>query len=83
MKHGHVCHPQLVCSAAPQLLDAAEAKAYWGLAKNYGALEALTAALIEQETLSGAELADVIEKVLSRLLLGCMCPPAHAARPLG
>lgn len=46
-----------------QLLDAAEAKAYYGLAKNYAALEALVEALIQQETLSGEELAAVLEKV--------------------
>ena len=59
----HLMSKVQICCPTPQLLDAAEAKAYWGLAKNYGALEALVAALIEQETLSGAELADVIEKV--------------------
>jgi ATP-dependent Zn protease len=48
---------------AVQLLDAAEAKAYWGLAKNYSALEALVAALMERETLSGAELADILQEV--------------------
>jgi cell division protease FtsH len=39
-----------------ELLLAAEAKAYWGLAANYGALEALAARLGQVESLTGVEL---------------------------
>ena len=44
-----------------QLLDGAEAKAYYGLAANYAALEALVNVLVEEETINGERLAEVLE----------------------
>lgn len=44
------------------LLDAAEAKAYYGLVSNYVTLEALVGTLMETNTLSGRELKEVRER---------------------
>ena len=44
-----------------ELLEGAEAKAYWALASNYAALEKLSDALYEQETLTGEEVSQIIE----------------------
>jgi len=43
-----------------ELLQAAEAKAYWALAANYAALEALAGTLGEVESLTGAQLEEVL-----------------------
>ncbi len=45
----------------PQLVEAAEAKAYYGLARNYGALQALVEVLVEREMLTGPELEGILE----------------------
>ena len=42
-----------------QLLDGAEAKAYWGLALNYKPLQALVDVLVAEETINGEQLAEV------------------------
>ena len=44
-----------------ELLEGAEAKAYWALSTNYDALEKLSNILFEQETLTGEEVAGLIE----------------------
>ena len=44
-----------------ELLEGAEAKAYWALSTNYEALEKLSNVLFEQETLTGDEVAELIE----------------------
>jgi hypothetical protein len=44
-----------------ELLEGAEAKAYWALSSNYDALEKLSNVLYEQETLTGEEVAELIE----------------------
>lgn len=44
-----------------ELLEGAEAKAYWALASNYSALEKLSNALYEQETLTGEEVSQIVE----------------------
>lgn len=44
-----------------ELLEAAEAKAYYGLAINWAALAALTEALLERGVLQGAEVGAVLE----------------------
>lgn len=44
-----------------ELLEGAEAKAYWALASNYNALEKLSNALFEQETLTGEQVSEIIE----------------------
>lgn len=44
-----------------ELLEGAEAKAYWALASNYTALEKLSKALFDQETLTGEEVSQIIE----------------------
>lgn len=46
----------------PQLVEAAEAKAYYGLAVNYRALTALAKELMEQESMTGAEVRAVLER---------------------
>ena len=45
-----------------QLLEAAEAKASFGLALNYKPLEALVNRLVEKETLNGDEVREVLEE---------------------
>ncbi|KAI3432765.1 hypothetical protein D9Q98_004305 [Chlorella vulgaris] len=45
-----------------ELVEAAEAKAYYGLARNYEALIALTEALIQRQSLTGEELRAVLEE---------------------
>jgi hypothetical protein len=56
-------HPKsLYLSVCAQLLDGAESKAYYGLAMNYGALEAVVEALLERETLTGQELGQILEE---------------------
>ena len=42
-------------------MEGAEAKAYYGLASNYRPLQALVETLLERETLTGAELAELLE----------------------
>ena len=42
-----------------QLLDGAEAKAYWGLALNYKPLQALVDVLVAEETINGERLTEV------------------------
>ena len=44
-----------------ELLEGAEAKAYWGLVANYEALQHLSRTLIEQETLTGEQVAEIVE----------------------
>lgn len=44
------------------ILDAAEAKAYWGLVKNYDALTALMQALVEKEILTRTEITEILER---------------------
>ena len=44
-----------------ELVEAAEAKAYWGLAANYAALEALTNVLMAEESITGERLAEILE----------------------
>ena len=44
-----------------ELLEAAEAKAYWGLAANYDALHALAEKLEAAESLTGGEVASLLE----------------------
>ena len=44
-----------------ELVEAAEAKAYWGLAVNYAALEALTGVLMKEESITGERLAEILE----------------------
>lgn len=46
---------------ALQLVEAAEAKAYYGLAVNYQALTSLAQALLDRESLTGPEVAAVLE----------------------
>ncbi|KAL4452773.1 hypothetical protein ABPG75_008435 [Micractinium tetrahymenae] len=55
--------PYPVCPAppGPQLVEAAEAKAYYGLASNYKALAALANTLMERESLTGEELRELLE----------------------
>ncbi len=53
------CNEKVSTCAARPLPQAAEAKAYYGLARNYRALEALVAALEHREILSGDELREV------------------------
>lgn len=49
------------CSSA-QLVEAAEAKAYYGLASNYRALEALVNTLLTRDNLTGEEVRQVLEE---------------------
>jgi cell division protease FtsH len=44
-----------------ELLEGAEAKAYWALSSNYHALEKLSNVLFERETLTGDEVAELID----------------------
>ena len=44
-----------------QLIEGAEAKAYYGLAVNYGALQVLVERLLVKETLSGKEVIETLE----------------------
>eukprot|EP00951_Prasinocladus_malaysianus_P034239 scaffold344091_cov43-Prasinocladus_malaysianus.AAC.1 len=44
------------------LMDGAETKAYYGLVKNYKALEALVERLLEVDSMSGAEVRGILEK---------------------
>ena len=44
-----------------QLVEAAEAKAYYGLASNYTALAALAETLMAKESLTGEELSELLE----------------------
>ena len=44
-----------------ELLEAAEAKAYWGLAVNYEALQVLAEELAKVESLTGDEVAELLE----------------------
>lgn len=44
------------------LLEGAEAKAYYGLASNYAALEKLVDVLVEEETISGQQLAAILQE---------------------
>ena len=44
-----------------QLLDGAEAKAYYGLASNYGALGKLVEVLLDEGTISGERLGAVLQ----------------------
>lgn len=44
-----------------QFLEAAEAKASFGLAVNYKALEALVDALVEKEVLTGEQVTEILE----------------------
>lgn len=53
-----ISHPLLACL---QLVEAAEAKAYYGLARNYAALTELVGVLMERDNLTGEELRDVLE----------------------
>ena len=46
-------------AACVQLLDGAEAKAYWGLALNYKPLQALVDVLVAEETINGERLTEV------------------------
>lgn len=46
-----------------ELIDAAEAKAYWGLAKNCDILRELASRLEEEETLSGNEVVRLVEEM--------------------
>ena len=46
-------------AALLQLLDGAEAKAYWGLALNYKPLQALVDVLVDEETINGERLTEV------------------------
>jgi cell division protease FtsH len=46
-----------------ELLEAAEAKAYWGLAANYDALKALIEKLEVVESLTGEEVGELVESV--------------------
>ena len=46
---------------AVQLVEGAEAKAYYGLALNYKPLQALVERLLVKETLSGAEVRETLE----------------------
>ena len=45
-------------AARLQLLDGAEAKAYWGLALNYKPLQALVDVLVAEETINGERLTE-------------------------
>ena len=45
-----------------QLLDGAEAKAYWGLALNYKPLQALVDVLVAEETINGERLSEVMTR---------------------
>ncbi|KAI7835886.1 hypothetical protein COHA_010231 [Chlorella ohadii] len=45
-----------------ELVEAAEAKAYYGLATNYNALTALAKELMEQESMTGAEVRALLER---------------------
>ena len=56
------------------MLDGAEAKAYYGLAANYAALEALVEVLVEEETINGDRLAVVLQVRPPRA-----CRPRHTA----
>ena len=49
------------CAFCAQLIDGAEAKAFYGLALNYAPLQALVERLLVKETLSGAEVTEVLE----------------------
>lgn len=44
------------------ILAAAEAKAYYGIVKNYAAFEALVQNLTVRETLTGTEISDILDK---------------------
>ncbi len=46
---------------AMQLIEGAEAKAFYGLALNYKPLQALVERLLVKETLSGAEVRETLE----------------------
>jgi cell division protease FtsH len=45
----------------PQLVEGAEAKAYYGLALNYGPLRALVNRLLVKETMTGKEVIETLE----------------------
>ena len=50
------------CSSLPlQLVEGAEAKAYYGLAINYGPLRALVDRLLVKETLTGREVIETLD----------------------
>lgn len=49
------------CASCAQLIDGAEAKAFYGLALNYAPLQALVERLLVKETLSGTEVTEVLE----------------------
>lgn len=54
----------LTCKCVPtdvQLVEGAEAKAYYGLTVNYKSLEALVERLLVKDTLSGKEVAETLE----------------------
>ncbi|GFR51495.1 hypothetical protein Agub_g13859, partial [Astrephomene gubernaculifera] len=52
---------RVALSEVVELLDAAEAKAMYGLAVNWGPLEALTQALLDRGTLTGKEVSYILE----------------------
>ena len=52
----------VACEDVADILDAAEAKAYWGLVKNYDALGALAQALVEREVLNRADIVAVLNR---------------------
>ena len=54
-----MCTGKTLMAAHMQLLDGAEAKAYWGLALNYQPLQALVDVLVAEETINGDRLAEV------------------------
>ena len=61
-----------VVAACTQLLDGAEAKAYWGLALNYKPLQALVDVLVAEETINGERLSEA--RTLSPVLLTIVYP---------
>lgn len=58
LSNAHALPPPL----PPQLVEAAEAKAYYGLAVNYRALTALAKELMEKESMTGAEVRELLER---------------------
>ena len=52
---------KIAFSDVNDLIEAAEAKAYWGLAVNFNALKELASCLEKQETLTGEEVSELLE----------------------
>ncbi len=75
------CDDKGITCAASFLPQAAEAKAYYGLARNYRALEALVAALEHREILSGDELREVRRRSPARPPTVATAPRAATRRP--